>query len=160
MRDSRRARLILALLVLTAFTLITLDYRSGGGGPLRRIGNDVFGPVERAGAAVVRPIGSFFASLGHLSSYKSTNNRLRQDNQRLREDLRLTDADRAHLASAEKLLHLAGQAPFRIVAAHVVAITGTLGFEWTATIDVGRLDGVKPNQTVINGDGLVGRTLV
>jgi hypothetical protein len=32
MRDSRRARLVLALLLLTAFTLITLDYRSGAGG--------------------------------------------------------------------------------------------------------------------------------
>ena len=37
MRDNRRARLILAMLLLTAFTLITLDYRSGGGGPLRSV---------------------------------------------------------------------------------------------------------------------------
>jgi rod shape-determining protein MreC len=158
MKDSR-GRLVLAMLLLTAFTLITLDYRSGGGGPLRSLGNTVFGPVERAVGAVASPIGSFFSGLGHLNSYKSENNRLRAQNQRLLEQLRLTDADRAHLDSAEKLLNLAGRAQFRIVAARVVAYGGTLGFESTATIDVGTNDGVQKNQTVINGDGLVGKTL-
>jgi len=159
MRDNRRARLILAMLLLTAFTLITLDYRSGGGGPLRSVGNAVFGPVERAASAVARPIGSFFSSLGHLSSYKSDNKRLTEENQRLRAQLRLTDADREHLAAAEKLLNLAGRAQFRIVPAKVIAYGSTLGFESTATIDIGSQDGIKSNQTVIDGDGLVGKTL-
>ena len=159
MRDSRRARLVLALLLLTAFTLITLDYRAGSGGPLRSIGNAVFGPVERAVSAVVHPVGSFFSSLGNLSSYKSTNAKLRKQNQQLREQLRLTDGERAHLSSAEKLLDLAGRAQFRIVPAQVVAVQGALGFEWTATIDVGSRDGVRANMTVVNGDGLVGKTV-
>src|SRR3954465_2314831 len=159
MRDSRRARLVLALLLLTAFTLITLDYRAGAGGPLRAVGNAVFGPVERAVSNVARPVGSFFSSLGHLSSYKSTNAKLRKQNQRLRQQLRLTDSDRSHLSSAEKLLALAGRAQFRIVPAQVVAVEGALGFEWTATIDVGTRDGIRANMTVVNGDGLVGRTV-
>src|SRR3954464_4266109 len=159
MRDSRRARLVLALLLLTAFTLITLDYRAGSGGPLRAVGNAVFRPVERAVSNAARPVGSFFSSLGHLSSYKSTNAKLRKQNQRLRQQLRLTDSDRSHLSSAEKLLALAGRAQFRIVPAQVVAVEGALGFEWTATIDVGTRDGVRPNMTVVNGDGLVGKTV-
>src|SRR3954464_8376382 len=114
MRDSRRARLVLALLLLTAFTLITLDYRAGSGGPLRAVGNAVFRPVERAVSNAARPVGSFFSSLGHLSSYKSTNAKLRKQNQRLRQQLRLTDSDRSHLSSAEKLLAPARRAPFRI----------------------------------------------
>jgi rod shape-determining protein MreC len=159
MRDSRRARLVLALLLLTAFTLITLDYRAGSGGPLRAVGNAVFGPIERAVADVARPVGSFFSSLGNLSSYKSTNAKLRKDNQQLREQLRLTDVERAHLSSAEKLLDLAGRGQFKIVPAQVVAVDGALGFEWTATIDVGSRDGVHANMTVVNGDGLVGKTV-
>jgi rod shape-determining protein MreC len=147
------------MLLLTAFTLITLDYRSGGGGPLRSIGNAVFGPVERAANAVAHPIGSFFSSLGHLSSYKSENDRLKKQNADLLRRLRLTDGDRAHLASAEKLLHLAGQAQWKIVAARVISYGSSLGFESTATIDVGSHDGIKSNQTVVNGDGLVGKTL-
>src|SRR3954451_7079963 len=159
MRDSRRARLVLAVLLLTAFTLITLDYRSGGGGPLRQVGNTVFGPVERAVSAVTQPVGSFFSGLGHLNSYKSDNAKLRKRNEALLARLRLTDADQAHLASAEKLLNLAGRGQFRIVPARVIAWGSALGFESTATIDAGSVDGVRANQTVINGDGLVGKTL-
>jgi rod shape-determining protein MreC len=84
---------------------------------------------------------------------------LRKENEDLLRQLRLTDADRAHLAAAEKLLNLAGQAQFRIVAARVVGVGAGLGFEWTATIDAGSQDGVKRNETVISGDGLVGKTI-
>ena len=159
MRDSRRARVVLAVLLLTAFTLITLDYRSGGGGPLRRIANAVFGPIENAVGDVARPIGSFFSGLGHLSSYKSDNAKLRKDVAELRAQLRLTDAERARLADEEKLLHLDQIAQFRIVAAHVSAVGSSLDFESTATIDVGSRDGITPDMTVIDGDGLVGKTL-
>ncbi|HMC70403.1 MAG TPA: rod shape-determining protein MreC, partial [Mycobacteriales bacterium] len=159
MKDTGRARVILALLLLTAFTLITLDYRSGGGGPLRRIGNAVFGPVENAAADVARPIGSFFGSLAHLPGYKHDNARLRKQVADLQRQLRLTDGQRAQLADMEKLLHLDQRAQFRIVAAHVVAMSGSFGFESTATIDAGSRDGITADETVINGDGLVGRTL-
>jgi rod shape-determining protein MreC len=159
MRDSGRARVVLAVLLLTAFTLITLDYRSGSGGPLRRIANAVFGPVENAVGDVTRPIGSFFSGLGHLSSYKSDNAKLRKEVSQLRSQLRLTEAERARLADEEKLLHLDQLAQFRIVAAHVSAVGGSLDFESTATIDVGSRDGITTNMTVIDGDGLVGKTL-
>jgi rod shape-determining protein MreC len=147
------------MLLLTAFTLITLDYRTGSGGPLRSVGNAVFGPIERAVSAVTGPVGSFFTSLGKLNGYKSDNRKLTQENEQLRTQLRLTDSDRAHLKSAEQLLDLAGKAQYRIVPAHVVAIGGDLGFEWTATIDAGSQDGVRRNQTVISGVGLVGKTI-
>lgn len=159
MRGSRRARLVLAVLLLTAFTLVTLDYRSGGGGPLRRFAGAVFGPVERAVGDVARPIGSFFASLGHLSSYKSDNAKLKREISQLQNQLHLTDDQRAQLADMEKLLHLDQEAQFRMVTARVIAMGGSLDFESTATIDVGSRDGVQPNMTVIDGDGLVGRTL-
>ena len=159
MRDTGRARVILALLLLTAFTLVTLDYRGGGGGPLRRIGNAVFGPIENAAAAVAEPIGSFFSSLGHLSGYKRDNDRLRKQVQDLQQKLRLTDSDRAHLASMEKLLHLDQTSRFVTVTARITAVGSSLGFESTATIDVGSSSGIRPDQTVINGDGLVGKTL-
>src|SRR4051812_46391883 len=159
MKDSGRARVVLALLLLTAFTLITLDYRNGGNGPLRRIGNAVFGPVENAVTSVTRPVGSFFASLGHLSGYKGDNDRLRRQNAELQHQLRLTDSERAQLADMQKLLHLDQRAQFRIVAARVTGVGSSLGFESAVTIDVGTRDGVRADQTVVNGDGLVGKTL-
>ena len=59
----------------------------------------------------------------------------------------------------EKLLGLAGARSSRIVPAQVIAVDGALGFESTATIDVGSRDGIQAEQTVIDGDGLVGKTL-
>src|SRR5207248_257438 len=95
-------------LLLTAFTLITLDYRSGSGGPLRRVANAVFGPIESAVGDVARPVGSFFARLGHLSSYKSDNAKLREEVAQLRTQLRLTDAEGARLESPHLLGHVDG----------------------------------------------------
>jgi rod shape-determining protein MreC len=77
----------------------------------------------------------------------------------LQQQLRLTDGQRAQLADMEKLLHLDQKAQFRMVAARVIAMSGSFGFESTATIDAGSHDGIAVNETVINGDGLVGRTL-
>ncbi len=151
---------MLALLLLTAFTLITLDFRAGHTGPfgvVRTAAAAVFGPVERAVSSVVRPVGDAFSSISHLGHYKRQVSDLQAENARLRAELRTTDADRRQLAEMQGLFHLAGQARFRIVGARVVAIGRSLGFEWTATIDAGSSDGIQPEMTVINGDGLVGR---
>jgi rod shape-determining protein MreC len=47
-----------------------------------------------------------------------------------------------------------------VVAARVIAVGGGLGTDQTATIDRGTANGIKVNETVINGNGLVGRTIV
>ncbi|HWB65482.1 MAG TPA: rod shape-determining protein MreC [Mycobacteriales bacterium] len=160
MRNSRRARLVLTILLLSAFTLITIDYRSGALGGVRNAASTIFGPIEDAADAVVHPIGSFFSSLGHLNSYKSENGALRRQVAELRNKLNLTAAQRAELAQDQKLLHLAGQAQFTVVGARVTAYGATLGYEQTATINRGSANGIRVGQTVISGDGLVGRTIV
>ncbi len=43
--------------------------------------------------------------------------------------------------------------------AQVVAFGPTQGFAWTITIDAGSTDGVKLDQNVVNGQGLVGRVI-
>ena len=64
MRGSGRLRLLLVLLVLTAFTLTALDYRSTGDSSafdaVRRGSATVFGPAQRAlgGAAHSVAVGS------------------------------------------------------------------------------------------------------
>src|SRR5579875_3881139 len=160
MRDSRRARLTLTILLLVAFTLVTLDYRSGALGGVRRVAATVFGPVENAVGGAVRPVGSWFSSLGHLGSYKHDNQQLREQIAALKNQLNLTAQQRSELAQLEKLDHLAGEAQFQVVPATVVANGPLGGFEWTATINRGSANGVRPNETVIDGDGLVGRVKV
>ena len=62
MRDSRRTRTVLGLLLLVSLTLVVLSLRGGGDGA-RDTANGIFGPVENAASAVVRPIRDFFGSV-------------------------------------------------------------------------------------------------
>jgi rod shape-determining protein MreC len=64
---------------------------------------------------------------------------------------RLSQADEAQL---QGLLQLAGRGRYRIVAASVIAAGPA--YENTVTIDAGSADGIKPDETVLNGAGLVG----
>src|SRR5271154_5927949 len=104
MRNSRRGRLVLTLLLLAAFTLITIDYRSNSLGGVRSAASTVFGPIEDGVGDVVHPIGSWFSSIGHLGSYKRKNDELKSQVAKLQAQLHLTAAERDELAQAQKLL--------------------------------------------------------
>jgi rod shape-determining protein MreC len=161
LRGSGRLRLLLVLLVLTAFTLTALDYRSTGGSSafdaVRRGGDAVFGPAERALGGVVSSVGDALGGLPRIGRYKKDNAALRAENEKLKAQLRESDALRRELAERNALLGLKDAGGYTIKAAHVSAVGSSLGFEWTATIDVGSHDGIAADATVVNGSGLVGR---
>lgn len=160
MRNTRRSRLVLALLALTAFTLIALDLRGGAASPdarLRTIVGDVFGPVEHGLSDVLHPIGAALAGLTDSSGERAQLLRLEQRNAQLATRLRAEATDAERLAHLQALLGLAAAGGYRILGAQVISYGSALGYEWTVGIDRGRVDGVRVGQTVINGDGLVGR---
>jgi rod shape-determining protein MreC len=159
MRNRRRARLVLTILLLAAFTLITLDYRSSSLNGVRSTASTVFGPVENALSDVTHPIGSWFSSIGHLGSYKHENSALKKQVAELKAQLHLTAAEHAELTQEEQLLHLAGLGQYTVVGAQVIAYGSALNTEETATINRGSRNGIAIDQTVIDGDGLVGRTI-
>ncbi|HTW97915.1 MAG TPA: rod shape-determining protein MreC [Acidimicrobiales bacterium] len=160
MRNARRARLVIVLLLLAALTLITIDYRSGNAGELRRIGSSVFGPIENGLSSVFRPIGSFFAGLGHVNSYKAENAKLRAEIETERNRLAQEQSDQQAFSQLEKMDGLARKAHYHVVHARVTAVSdGNLGLKWTIALDVGSLDGVRTNMAVMNAAGLVGRTI-
>ena len=71
-----RRRRTLAVLVLISLLLLAFDLRDGGDGPLavlQRGATALFGPIQSAGAAIVRPIGGFFSSIGDLGSLREEN---------------------------------------------------------------------------------------
>jgi rod shape-determining protein MreC len=55
------------------------------------------------------------------------------------------------------MLQLAGAGTYRVVPATVVAFGQ--GYQQTITLDAGRSDGVKPQMTVLDGQGLVGQVV-
>jgi rod shape-determining protein MreC len=151
-REARRTRPILIILLIVAVALITLDFRDGGTSPVHTLGADVFAPVERVAGDVASPFVRFFhAASGNDSAEISA---LQKQNDQLRAELARNQVSKADEAQLGKLLRLSGAHGYRVAAASVIAAGGD--YADTVTIDAGTRDGITPNETVLNGDGLVG----
>jgi rod shape-determining protein MreC len=150
--ESRRTRLVLIVLVVAAIALITLDFRDAGDSSAHSIGAKVFGPVERTAGAVASPFESLFRSAS--GSQGSEIASLQKQNDQLRAQLaqaQTADQDQAQLS---QLLHLTNGNHYKVVAATVIAAGGA--YSDTVTINAGSRAGIATNETVLNGDGLVG----
>jgi rod shape-determining protein MreC len=151
--DNRRTRLVLGVLLIIAITLITLDFRDGGASPARRLGANIFGPVERVTHDVTDPVASVFDSITGGPSAQGTIASLQRQNAELRAELSAAQLNGAARKQLAQLLQL-DAGGYRIVAANVIAAGG--GFSDTVTLDVGSHDGIKPDETVLDGSGFVG----
>lgn len=153
MHDSRRTRLVLGVLLIIAIALITLDVRDGGASPVRTVGSDIFGPIERVTHDVTNPVSSLFDSISGGPSAQSTIASLQRENAQLRAELSSAQLSQTAKKQLAQLLQM-DAGGYQIVAANVIAAGGD--YSDTVTLDVGRNDGITPNQTVLNGSGFVG----
>ena len=153
MHDSRRARLVLGVLLIAAIALITLDFRDGGMSPVRNAGADIFGPVERVTHDVTDPVSSLFDSITGGSSAQGTIASLQRENAELRAELSAAQLSSTARQQLAQLLQL-DAGGYRIVPASVIAAGGD--YSDTVTLNVGRNAGIKPYETVLNGSGFVG----
>jgi rod shape-determining protein MreC len=151
--DSGRTRLVLGVLLIAAIALITLDFRDGGASPVRNVGSDIFGPIERVTHDVTDPVSSLFDSITGGSSTQGTIADLQRENAELRAALSAAQLSKADQQQLAQLLQL-DAGGYRIVAASVIAAGGD--YSDTVTLDVGRNAGIKPYETVLNGSGFVG----
>ncbi|MFD0631594.1 rod shape-determining protein MreC [Catenulispora yoronensis] len=161
MRDDKRTRLLLAVLLAAAFAMITVDARGGARSPLRPLraaGEAAFGPVQHAVSAAANPVTDFVHGLGHSTADQKQITRLKAENAALREQNETSADARARAGELDKLLHVAALGGYRTVPARVLAFAPRQQGTWSATIDAGSVDGVRPGMTVLGGDGLIGRT--
>jgi rod shape-determining protein MreC len=151
--DNRRTRLVLGVLLIIAIALITLDFRDGGASPVRGWGAAIFGPIERATHDVTDPVASLFDSITGGPSAQGTITDLQRQNAELRTALSAAQLSKTARKQLTQLLQL-DAGGYRIVTANVIAAGG--GFSDTVTLDAGSNDGIKPDETVLNGSGFVG----
>ncbi len=150
-RDTRRTRVVLVVLLAVALGLIALGY-SDGSSPLlrgaRHVSGSVFGGVEHAASSVAR----FFGGSGSSGAQVR---QLQQEVATLRAELSGAQLTKAEYKQLHKLLQVAGAGQYRIVAATVIAVGQ--GYQLTVTLDAGSASGVKIGDTVLNDEGLVGQ---
>ena len=161
MRDSRRTRIVLAVLLGLSLTFVALDLRGNDSGPLgglSRFGASVFGPIESAVSGIVSPVRGAIESITGGGGKDARIAELEAEIARLQAAGAGEDAAR-RLAELDALLRLAGAGQYRVVPARVIAVGPAQGFAWTVTIDAGSRDKVAPDMTVVAGAGLVGRVV-
>ena len=129
-----------------AIALITIDFRDGGNSGAHGLGGRVFGPVERLAGGVT---GLLRGGTGGSSQVAS----LQRQNDQLRAQLAQAQAASADASQLTSLLHLS-KGRYTVVAGAVIAAGGD--YSDTVTINAGSKDGITTNETVLNGDGLVG----
>jgi len=132
-----------------AIALITIDFRDGGTSSAHSFGGRLFGPVEHVSDDVT----GWFGGGGNSAEVRA----LQQQNDQLRAQLAQAQVSSQDAAQLGSVLHLAGQDGDKIVAASVIAAGGA--YSDTVTISAGSSDGIAANETVINGDGLVGTVI-
>ena len=145
------------MLIVSALLLITLDLRgvSVVSGARNAVGT-ALSPVAKIGNAVLSPFKNFFSDLFRLGSTRETITKLKEENSRLKTELLEQKNVEGQVKQLKESLQLAGRAQWKVVSAKAIAQGSAISFTNTITIDQGTRAGVRPNMTVVNGQGLVG----
>ena len=161
-RRPGRGRVLLMVFLALSLLVITLDFRSGSGGILKRAKEwsvAIVAPVQRGFTTVFRPVGDFFSSLGDIPDLRDRNRDLEETNDTLQSENERYDDLLAENQRLSDLLDLQEDwSAMESVAARVYAPDpGNYGV--AVYIDKGRSDGIRSNMPVVSPEGLVGKTL-
>lgn len=152
-----RGRLLLIVLIVTSLFLITLDLRGVQVIDGIRTGTQTaLTPVQKAGSWVVSPFRNFLSDVTHLGRTRNQIEKLKADNDALRQALLNRKVADAELKQLKSVLNLAGNGGFKVVSAKVISQGSSTSFSQTITIDAGTKSRIHSNMTVISGFGLVG----
>lgn len=146
---------MLIVLLVVAIALITIDFRDGGTSQPHSLGARLFGPIEHVVGNVTSPFVSFYHAVSGNDHAEIS--ALQRQNDQLRAQLSANQVSKQEQAQLARLLHLAANGRYRVVTGTVVAEGGS--YDDTVTINVGRHAGIAANETVLNGDGLVGTVI-
>jgi rod shape-determining protein MreC len=158
-RLTARQRLAAILLAAVAVCFITLD---AAGGSLRGAHGGVqgaLGSLYRGTDSVLGPTRRFVQALPDAEHNQRDNQQLQQQNAALRAQVAANAENAATTKRLAALQLRANAGHYQVVPARVIAFGPGAGFEWTATLDVGTASGVKSDQTVTDGNALIGRVV-
>ena len=158
----RSAHSTLVVLLLACATLITLDYRGGEVSPLepaRDAVGEALGPVESATAAAAAPFVAIPEWFRTQRSLRRDVDALETENARLRQQVQTAGLDRNRLREYDALTRQSAATGYSLVPARVIGLGPAQSFSRTVTIDAGTDAGVRPDMTVLDNDGLVGRVI-
>lgn len=161
-RNVRRRRAVLIGLVVASLALLTAYFGESASGPLRSIQRgflEVLAPLQEGASRALKPVSDLAGWVGDTVNAKGEVDKLKKQRDQLRVDA--TDADflrrqNAELRAMVNLDRTPELAQAKPVTARVIARSPTLWYA-TITVDKGSSSGVRVDQPVVNGEGLVGK---
>jgi rod shape-determining protein MreC len=162
-KSVRRRRAVLVLLVVLSLLLLTAYFGEAPSGRLhgvQRVFLTVVSPIQDGANKALKPVRDVFGWFGDTLHAKSQRDALRKQNDRLRHQIVADQAEKRSYRQLIALFHLdqLGVGDYRPVSATVVAKTPNIWYS-TVTIDKGESAGVRVDDPVINGEGLVGKVV-
>jgi rod shape-determining protein MreC len=157
----RRRRAVLILLVVLSLLLLTAYFGEAPGGRLHGVQRaflTVVSPIQDGANKALKPVRDLFGWVGDTLHAKSQRNQLLKQNDKLRRELVADQAEKRSYRELLSLYHLdqLGVGEYRPVTATVVAKSPNIWYA-TVTIDKGESSGIRVNDPVVNGEGLVGK---
>jgi rod shape-determining protein MreC len=159
----RRRRAVLAVLVASSLVLLTAYFGESAGGALHAIqrgAQEALAPVETGVNRAFKPFRDLAGWTGDVLDAKGENDKLKHEVRDLRSQLAQSVTAKRDAEQLRGLVGLPRRAGYPqgvdTVTARVIARSPTVWYA-TVKIDKGRDDGIKEEQPVVTGDGLVGK---
>jgi rod shape-determining protein MreC len=158
----RRRRAVLAALVALSLFLLTAYFGESTSGPLhgvQRTAMEVLAPIQEGANRALKPFRDLFGWFGDTLDAKDRANELKAQNQALEKqvaELTVENGEYEQLKGLQQMNTAGGLAANEPVVARVIARSPSSWYQ-TFQINKGSSDGVRVDQPVVNGDGLVGK---
>ena len=159
-KQVRRRRAVLALLIVGSFVLLTVTYGRGSNG-LQRGVSTVFSPVQGVADRALKPARDLVDWFDKTFDARGENSRLKSQLAKVRVQAVAGQEAQQENSQLRKLVELdrgpaLAASAYKEVTGRVIARSPTI-WRSSVTIDVGSGDGVRVDDPVISGDGVVGR---
>jgi len=158
-KQVRRRRAVLALLIVGSFVLLTLTYQGSRG--LQSGVSTIFSPVQSVADRALKPARDLVDWFDKTFDARGENSRLKTQLVKAREQAVAGQEALQENAELRKLVELdrgpaLASSGYKEVIARVIGRSPTL-WRSSVVLDVGSGDGVRVDDPVISGDGLIGR---
>jgi rod shape-determining protein MreC len=159
-KQVRRRRAVLTFLIIGSFLLLTITYGQSSGGIQRGV-STVFSPLQTVADRALKPARDLAGWFDKTFDARGENSQLKSQLVEAREQAVAGQEALQENAQLRKLVELdrgpaLAASAYEPVTARVIARSPTV-WQSAVTVDVGESDGVRVDDPVISGDGLVGR---
>ncbi len=161
-KQVRRRRAVLVALIVLSLILLSSQFSEAQSGPLHTIQRGiatVFAPVGEVAGRALKPVRDMINWFDETFDARGQNDELRNQVADLRQQVTELQGAAGDNEQFQKLLDIdrtAALGQYTPVTSRVIGRSPTVWFS-DITVDHGSSSGIKRNDAVVNGDGLVGR---